>query len=179
MLLRSLAFSASAGLSLGLACSVPLAHAEPGKTVKVGEFSSGGLVFKDTVEVQAFQDPKVQGITVYVSNVKRPLVDRLKKDLFTDPSQSSVSCVQTGLLRVLEPVDRSSEGEEVFSTRRNLFFKYMHVRRIYDQSNQALVYIAYSSRLTQDMSEQNSRYRTSISAVSLLGQKVSGLNVQE
>ncbi|GBG82334.1 hypothetical protein CBR_g34617 [Chara braunii] len=34
----------------------------------------------------------------------------------------------------------------------------MHVRRIYDSVNNALVYVAYSSRLSQDMQEQNSRY---------------------
>eukprot|EP00249_Psilotum_nudum_P004353 c17871_g1_i1 orf=136-906(+) len=139
---------------------------------KVGEFSGSGFVFKDTVEVIAFQDPKIEGVTVHISNIKRSLTDQLKYGFFEDPSQTSVAASQTGPLRILNPIATGIEGEEVFSAKKNLFFKTTHIRRIYDESNNALVYIAYSTRLTQDPTQQNSRYRTSVSSISLFGQDI-------
>ena len=47
-----------------------------------------------------------------------------------------------------------------------------HVRRVYDEEHQTLLYISYSTRLTQDMQEQNARYRTSVTAISLAQQDV-------
>ena len=38
----------------------------------------------------------VAGITLYVSDFQRNLVDKLKKDFFSDPSQASVTCAITG-----------------------------------------------------------------------------------
>eukprot|EP00898_Chlorokybus_atmophyticus_P006533 jgi/Chlat1/6881/Chrsp51S06547 len=125
------------------AAGASVAIAESRNPVKIGEFSGSGFVFKDTIEVTAFPDPK-----------------------------TSVSCTQSGPIRILEPIALGVEGEEVFTAKRNLLFKVMHVRRIYDEANHALVYVAYSTRLSQDMSEQNSRYRTSISTISLYGQNV-------
>ena len=70
-------------------------------------------------------------------------------------------------LRILEPIERGGAGEEVFKSKRDLLFKNVHVRRIYDEENRTLVYVAYSSRLGQDMSEPNSRFRCSVSTVPL------------
>ena len=39
----------------------------------IGQISGSGLVFKDTLVVEAFDDPKVKGVTLYVSNFERPL----------------------------------------------------------------------------------------------------------
>lgn len=75
----------------------------------------------------------------------------------TDPSNSSVSVCQTGPLRIHAPIVLGAEGEEVHSEKKSLIFKHVHVRRIYDEENNALVYVGYSSRLGQDMKDQNSR----------------------
>ena len=64
-------------------------------------------------------------------------------------------------------------GEEVFSARRNLFFKYVHVRRVFDADHNALVYIGYSSRFGGDFEDQHAQYRTSVAALSLEGQQIS------
>lgn len=37
----------------------------------------------------SLDDPKVDGITIYVSHMRRPITDRFHKDFFTDPSQVS------------------------------------------------------------------------------------------
>lgn len=39
----------------------------------IGKISGSGLVFKDTLTVESFDDPKVKGVTLYVSNFERPL----------------------------------------------------------------------------------------------------------
>jgi hypothetical protein len=39
----------------------------------IGQISGSGLVFKDTLVVESFDDPKVKGVTLYVSNFERPL----------------------------------------------------------------------------------------------------------
>ena len=64
-------------------------------------------------------------------------------------------------------------GEEVFSSKRNLFFKYVHVRRVYDAENNTLVYVGYSSRFGGDFEDQHAQYRTSVGAIALAGQQVS------
>ncbi|XP_024519941.1 uncharacterized protein LOC9630983 isoform X1 [Selaginella moellendorffii] len=148
---------------------------------KIGQFKASGLLFNDIVEVTALPDPKIEGITIHISNVKRSLTERLSRDFFADPSQASVSASQTGPLRLVSPIalGLKVKGEEVFSAKRNLFFKTMHVRRIYDEANNALVYVAYSTRVSQDMSEPNSRYRTSLSSISLYGQNFNAKQLEE
>lgn len=39
---------------------------------------------------------QVKGVTLYVSDFRRPLTERIAKDFFSDPSQTSVACVRTG-----------------------------------------------------------------------------------
>jgi catabolite regulation protein CreA len=41
---------------------------------------------------------QVKGVTLYVSDFRRPLTERLAKDFFSDPSQASVACIKTGPL---------------------------------------------------------------------------------
>lgn len=94
---------------------------------------------------------------IHMSNIKRPVVDRLRKDMFSDPSQTSVSCSQVAKLKITEPIERGPKGEDVFKEKRDLLFKNVHVRRIFDEENKTLVYVAYSSRIGQDMNEPNSR----------------------
>eukprot|EP00741_Cyanophora_paradoxa_P023163 tig00021571_g22373.t1 len=139
-----------------------VAHAEDleGNEV-VGRFKSSGLLFKDTVKVSAFPDPKVSGLTLHLSYVDRAL------DPFGDSSIASLSLAQTGPLRILEPLDTSLEGEEVFSKRRNWLFKDIRVRRIYDRKTNSLVYVSYSTRIFKEINTPHSLYKTSIAAVGL------------
>jgi catabolite regulation protein CreA len=56
----------------GLVTPVDDAQAVDGSRV-IGKISGSGLVFKDTLVVEAFDDPKVKGVTLYVSNFERPM----------------------------------------------------------------------------------------------------------
>ncbi|GAQ92043.1 hypothetical protein KFL_009090030 [Klebsormidium nitens] len=135
---------------------------------KVGEFTGSGFIFKDSIEVMSIDDPKVSGVTIFVSDFQRSLTDRLSKDFFNEPSQASITCAQTSPLRIVGKI-AGKEGEEIFQETKNfLAFKTLHVRRIFDEKKNALVYVAYSTRFQSDNDKVSAgRYRTSICTVPL------------
>ena len=45
----------------------------------IGEIQGSGLVFKDTLKVEAFSDPKVSGVQLYLSDFQRPAAEKLAK----------------------------------------------------------------------------------------------------
>lgn len=105
--------------------------------------------------IEAFSDPKIEGITCHVAYFERGLIDRLQKgNWFEDPSNSSISCRQTGVIEIGD-IDRSDEGESVFSERRSIIWKSLNVKRIFDKQNQTLIYIAHA-RQVQDGSAKMS-----------------------
>jgi CreA protein len=112
---------------------------------QVGSFANdwtgNGLV------VEAFADPGVAGVTCDVVHFDRSVIDRLTKgNWFENPSNSAIACIQTGPITVGK-IALGPKGEEVFSQRMSLFFKSIAVRRIYDQKNDALIYVAYSRQV--------------------------------
>jgi catabolite regulation protein CreA len=90
---------------------------------EVGNIPATGFVFKDYLKINAFSDPKVKGVELYVADFERPLTEKLGKDFFDDPSSSSLACAQVGPVVVAKDMSTSPEGEEVFEESRNLFFK--------------------------------------------------------
>ena len=94
----------------------------------VGEISASGIFFKDTITVESFNDPKVQGVTLYISNFQRPLNERLQKDFFSDPSTASVGCAKTGPVAVADNIAIGKQGEEVFEENKSLLFKQLRVQ---------------------------------------------------
>mmetsp|Transcript_18907 Transcript_18907/g.42794 ORF Transcript_18907/g.42794 Transcript_18907/m.42794 type:complete len:222 (-) Transcript_18907:85-750(-) len=155
--------SASAG-ALSLA-TAQAANADGSRTI--GEISGSGLVFKDTLKVESFDDPKVKGVTLYVSNFERPLTERIQKDFFTEPSYASVTAIKTGPITVADNIDRSTKGEPVFEEKRSLLFKELRVQRIYDEEKKTVVYVSFNTRLDKGSDSNKSRFKSSISAVSL------------
>ena len=80
---------------------------------EVGRFSNdwtgNGLV------VEAVPDPKVGGVTCHLVRFDRSVIDRLTKgNWFENPSNSGISCQQTGPI-VIGKIVTSAKGEEVFS----------------------------------------------------------------
>lgn len=122
---------------LGVLLSATLAQAEQVGNVDV-DFLGNDIV------IEAFADPKVEGVTCHVAYFERGLIDRLQKgNWFEDPSNSSISCRQTGVISIGD-IDRSDEGESVFSERRSVVWKSLKVKRIFDTENQTLIYIAHA-----------------------------------
>ncbi|KAL4443027.1 hypothetical protein ABPG77_008518 [Micractinium sp. CCAP 211/92] len=141
---------------------------------KVAEFPTSGLLFKDTVKIIELNDDKVDGAVIYLTDYQRSITERLAKDPFSDPSQASLTCLANKPVTVRdEAAIAGAEGKEIFSERKglNLFQnKNLRVRRIFDEKNRVLIYVAYSTRFTGAAEEKDistSRYRTSVCAIPL------------
>ena len=135
---------------------------------RIAKISGSGLVFKDSLVVDRFDDPKVKGVTLYVSNFERPLTERVSKDFFTEPSYASVTAVRTGgPIEIADNVDKSEKGEAVFEEKRSLLFKELRVQRIYDEEKKVMVYVSFNTRLDKNSDTNKSRFKSSISAISL------------
>jgi CreA protein len=116
---------------------------------EVGQFSNDWT--GNGIVVEAVADPKITCVTCHLVHFDRSVIDRLRKgNWFENPSNSGISCQQTGPI-VIGKIATNAKGEEVFSERMSLFFKSIAVRRIYDKTNDTLVYVAYS-RQVQDAS---------------------------
>jgi CreA protein len=124
------------------------------------DWSGNGMV------IEAVPDPLVSGVTCHLVRFDRSVIDRLTKgNWFENPSNSSISCQQTGPI-VIGKIAIGPKGEEVFSERMSLFFKSIAVRRIYDKTTDTLVYVAYS-RQVKDASA-----KMSLSTVALFNANV-------
>lgn len=104
------------------------------------------------IEVEAFDDPKVKGVTCYVSRAKTGGISG-SFGLAEDKSEASIACRQVG------PIEFAGgplkQQENVFSDRMSLVFKKLTVVRMVDARRNALVYLTYSDRLIEG-SPQNS-----------------------
>ncbi len=101
------------------------------------------------IVIEAIPDPKVEGVTCHVAYFSRSIIDRVSQgNWFEDPSYSALDCRQTGPI-TLGDIDRSKDGENIFSERTSLIFKSLKVTRIFDQENNTLIYLAHASELTQ------------------------------
>lgn len=111
--------------------------------------------------IEALDDPKVKGVTCHITYFERGIIDRLQKgNWFEDPSNSSISCRQTGPIEVGD-IDKGEEGEEVFTQRRSIIFKSIRVKRIFDDAHQTLIYISHARDV------QNGSAKMSMSTVPL------------
>lgn len=116
--------------------------------------------------VEAIKDPKVEGVTCHVTYFERGMIDRLQKgNWFEDPSDSSISCRQTGPITIGE-IDMSQAGEEVFKQGISLIWKKQVVNRIYDKANDTLIYLSHSRQV------QDGSAKMSVTTVPLYGQNV-------
>lgn len=141
------------------------AHAEGSKVV--GSLKGSGLVFKDTLNIERFEDPKVKGVTLYISNFDRPITEKLNGGFFNDPSSASVTCAKTGPVSVADNIATSVQGEEVFEESRSLLFKTLRVQRIYDKEKNTVVYVNFATRIDKTDDANSSRFKSSLCAVNL------------
>lgn len=126
---------------------------------EVGDVSLGMFTLKD-IKLNTLVDPLVPGVTCHVASVEANLS-------LSDPSDSSISCRQTGEITqaMLAQIDKSKSGEVVFKKSKSIFFKSMKIRRILDIENQTLMYLSYSTK------ETSGSYKHSLSTVPLWGTK--------
>ncbi len=97
------------------------------------------------IVIEAFDDPKIAGVTCYVSRSRTGGI-KGGLGLAEDTSDASIACRQVGPITIKE---KFKEGEEVFTERRSLLFKTMRVVRFLDQPRNTLVYLVYSDKLIE------------------------------
>ena len=103
------------------------------------------------IVVEAYDDPKVAGVTCYVSRAKTGGI-KGGLGLAEDKAEASIACAQVGPLRIDKPLPKQ---EDMFTERISLVFKKLRVVRMVDPKRNALVYLTYSDRVIEG-SPQNS-----------------------
>jgi CreA protein len=123
-------------ITLGLALMLAACTEDAGK-VSLGLFTTKDVVIKSE------QDPKIPGVTCHISHIEADLD-------FSDPSDMSIACRQTGpiLETHLADIDLSKNGEIIFRESMSILFKSLKVRRIYDKKTGTLMYLSYSTKET-------------------------------
>jgi CreA protein len=101
--------------------------------------------------VESYDDPKVDGITVFVSESQTGGI-KGALGVAEDTSNASVAVRQTGPIKVKEPFEN---GEDAFTEKRSLIFKRLHVSRFWDASHNSFVYVVWTDRVISG-SPQNS-----------------------
>ena len=134
--------------ALAFMLSLGCAHAET-----VGEVST---TFKfvgpnHKVVVEAYDDPKVQGVTCYISRARTGGI-KGALGLAEDRAEASIACRQVGPLVFSKPLPQQ---EEIFSERMSILFKRLRTVRMVDAKRNTLIYLSYSDKLI-DGSPQNS-----------------------
>jgi CreA protein len=103
------------------------------------------------IVVDAYDDPKVAGVTCYVSRAKTGGI-KGGLGLAEDKAEASIACRQTGPISFARPIEAK---EEMFNERISLVFKKLRVVRMVDRKRNTLVYLTYSDRVIEG-SPQNS-----------------------
>ena len=154
-------FARTALLPAALAAALATTAAHADEVGEVGVDWLGGDII-----VEAVEDPKVRGVTCHLSYFDRGLLDRVRNgEIFSDPSNSSIACRQTGPL-VIGDIERDEGGEEVFSQRTSLVLKSLEVTRIYDEERETLIYLSHASEI------KDGSAKMALSTVPLYGQEV-------
>lgn len=97
------------------------------------------------IVVDAYDDPKVQGVTCYVSRAKTGGI-KGALGLAEDKAEASIACRQVGPISIARPLPVQ---EEVFNERLSLVFKKLRIVRMVDKPRNTLVYLTYSDRLIE------------------------------
>ena len=98
------------------------------------------------IVVDAYDDPKVAGVTCYVSRAKTGGVSGAL-GLAEDKAEASIACRQVGPISFVgKPLE---QREEMFNERISLLFKHLRVVRMVDRKRNTLVYLTYSDRVVE------------------------------
>ena len=130
-------------LVLGLSTlAAALAHAE--------QIGSVDTVFKligpdHKIVVEAYDDPKVNGVTCHVSRAKTGGISGAL-GVAEDKAEASIACRQVGPISFAQPLPQQ---EEVFNERLSVLFKKLRIVRMVDRKRNTLVYLTYSDRLVE------------------------------
>ena len=96
----------------------------------------------DRVVVDRYDDPRVDGVSCYVSRAETGGVSG-SLGLATDPNRFSIACRAVGPVHIKD--SKLPTNEVVFGERASPLFKEIRVSRLYDQDKRVLVYLVWST----------------------------------
>ena len=99
----------------------------------------------DTIVIDGFDDPKVEGVACHISRAQTGGV-KGELGVAEDTSDASIACRQIGPIKITGDL---KDGEQVFDEHRSIVFKKLKVVRFFDRKRNVLVYVAYSDRIIQ------------------------------
>ncbi len=98
------------------------------------------------IVVDAYDDPKVSGVTCYVSRAKTGGITGAV-GLAEDKADASIACRQVGPISFVgKPL---AQQEEIFNERLSVLFKKLRVVRMVDRKRNTLIYLTYSDRVIE------------------------------
>lgn len=147
--IKTAAIAASLALTSGFALA-----ADGGREIGSVDTVWNMMGPNDKLVVKAFDDPKVEGVTCFLTTPKKGGITGAI-GLAEEASNTSIACRQTGPIEFKQAIDAGPEGEEVFNESRSLFFKEMHVTRMFDEASGTLIYLSWTDKLI-DGSPKNS-----------------------
>ena len=141
--LKSSLTATIATVAIAAAAVVPSAQAADGPT-RIGEVDTTFRLLgrNDRVVVDRYDDPRVDGVSCYVSRAETGGV-KGSIGLATDPNRFSIACRATGPVTVKG--DKLPPNEVVFGEKMSAFFKEVRVSRLYDPEKKVLVYLVWST----------------------------------
>ncbi len=133
---------------IGPICAVAMLMCDPAIAEEIGAVDTAFKLLgaNHKIVVEAFDDPKVDGVTCFLSMARTGGISG-SLGLADDPSDASIACRQVGPIKFTAPISTDDEGERVFKARRSVLFKKLQVVRFFDRRRNALVYLVYSDKL--------------------------------
>ncbi len=135
-MLRRIAFA----LLLPLLAAVP-AWASDSTRIGTVDTTFRLLGRNDRVVVDRYDDPRVDGVSCYVSRAETGGVSG-SLGLATDPNRFSIACRATGPVALRGKIP---DNEVVFGEKMSAFFKEVRVTRMFDTEKRVLVYLVWST----------------------------------
>lgn len=106
----------------------------------IGEVKANGMIFKDTIQIIAFDDPDITGITLYITSYNRSLS-------FSESGRSSISVRKVGVVS-----GKITSKNNIYKNSRNPFFRETIIDRFYDKKRNVLVYLSYQDSVSSEKS---------------------------
>jgi CreA protein len=100
----------------------------------------------DRIVIEAYDDPKVQGVTCFVSRARTGGV-KGTLGLAEDTTEASIACRQLGDAIAFK--EKLPAQEDVFTERMSILFKRLHIVRVVDARRNTLVYLTYSDKIIE------------------------------
>lgn len=120
-------------LTMSVIVLLNICNLRPANAETIGTVKTKGFLVKDSLSVEAFDDPGIKGVTCYTTMYSRALS-------FEDSSSVSISCRKTGVVS-----GNLINAKNIFSRSKSPFFKRTVVDRFYDARRNVLIYLTYTT----------------------------------